>query len=200
MTRKRCLSVFLTFLSLLLLLCQGRAQSPPVTSLAEEPPKCDLASLPSDIQTPIKRDFASWRVQEAQLLGDRARKTLESKKPQSCPGIAIGLFQNSATPSFAVLLVSADHPDAGYKFIVFNRPEGKPLYEAVEIEHSDVPGASNYFVRKVVLTDFLTEEAKKKFNSQAPEGILLVNSAEQKHEAAVYFFSNGSYRHEPADY
>ena len=200
MTRKRSLSMLLALLTFLPLTEQAHAQSPPAPPVGDEPPKCGLASLPSDIQTPIKRDFASWRIQEAQLLSEHARKAWASTNPQACPGIMVGLFQNSVTPSYAVLLVSPHHPDSGYKLIVYNRPEGKPLYEAVEIEHSDDPGASNYFIRKVVLTDFFNEEVKKKFNAQSPEGILLVHSAEQKHEANIYFFSNGSYRHEPVDH
>ncbi len=199
MFRTRSLSVLLSLLGVLLFSNPACSQAPPPPPVGDLPPKCGLASLPSDIQTPIKRDFASWRIQEAPLLSESAMKTLASMNPQACPGIVVGLFQNSVTPSYAVLLVSADHPDAGYKLMVFNRPEGKPLYEAAEIEHSSDPGGSNYFIRKVVLTDFFKEDAKKKYNAQAPEGILLIDSAEQKHEAAVYFFSNGSYRHEPAD-
>jgi len=199
MTRTISLSVLLPLLSLLLFNGQARSQSPPAPPVGDEPPKCGLAALPSDIQTPIKRDFASWRIQEAQLLSEYARKTWASKNPQACPGIMVGLFQNSVTPSYAVLLVSPDHPDSGYKLIVYNRPEGKPLYEAAEIEHSDDPGASNYFIRKVVLADVFNDEAKKKYNAQSPEGILLINSAEQKREAAVYFLSNNAWRHEPVD-
>ena len=199
MTRTRSLSVLLPLLGALLLNHPARSQAPPPPPIADLPPKCGLASLPSDIQTPIRRDFASWKIQEASLLSESATKTLASKNPQACPGIVVGLFEDSANPSYAVLLVSADHPDSGYRLMVFNRPEGKPLYEPVEIEHSSEPGSSNYFIHKVVLTDFLNEEAKKKYSAQAPEGILLIDSAEQKYKAAVYFFSNGSYRHEPVD-
>lgn len=199
MTRTASLSIILPLLGLLLRNHPERAQSPPATPLADEPPKCDLASLPSDIQTPIKRDFASWRIQEPQLLSEYARKTWASKNPRACPGIVVGLFQNSVTPSYAVLLVSPDHPDSGYRLIIFSRPEGKPLYAAAEIEHSGDPDSSKYFIRKVVLTDFFSEEAKKKYNVQAPEGILLIDSAEQEYEAGLYFLSNGTYRHEPVD-
>jgi hypothetical protein len=197
MTRERSLSLLSLLMNLLLLNGPVRAQSPPATQLVEEPLKCTLDSLPTDIQTPIKRDFSSWRIQEAQLLSPHARKTLESKNPQACPGIALGLFRDSTTPSYALLLVSPDDPDAGYKLIAFSRPEGKPLYEPSEIEHSNDPGSSNYFIGKVVLSDIFGEQSKKKYKAQAPEGILLVDSAEQKHEANVYFLSDNAWRREP---
>jgi hypothetical protein len=198
MTQKAWLFLLVVLMSLLPFRAQGRSQSPPASPLAQEPLKCSLDSLPSDIQNPLKKDFASWRIQEAETLSERARKTWEARNPKSCPGIAMGLFQGSTTPSYGILLVSTDHPDAGYKLIVFSRPEGKPLYEAFEIGHSNDPGASNYFIGKVVLSDIFGEESKKKYNAQAPEGILMVDSAEQEYKADVYFLSNHAWRREPA--
>jgi hypothetical protein len=191
--------VLFSLLSSLLLSDYASSQSPPASPLAQEPPKCGLDSLPSDIQNPLGKDFASWRIQEAKLLSEHARKTWEAKIPQSCPGIAVGLFQDSTTPSYAILLVSTDHPGAGYKLIVFSRPEGKPLYEAFEIEHSNDRGATNDYIRKVVLGDIFGEESKKKYNAQAPEGILMIDSAEQEYKADLYFLSNNAWRHEPVD-
>jgi hypothetical protein len=196
-TRTPSLYLLLSLLSSLLLSDYASSQSPPASPLAQEPPKCGLDSLPSDIQSPLRKDFASWRIQEAKLLSEHARKTWEAKSTRSCPGIAAGLFQDSTTPSYAILLVSTDHPDAGYKLIVFSRPEGKPLYESFEIEQSNDRGATNYFIRKVVLSDILGEESKKKYDAQSPEGILMIDSAAQEYEADLYFLSNNAWRHAP---
>jgi hypothetical protein len=178
---------------------QVGSTSPLLARTAEEPDPCNVGSLPADIQNHLKGDFASWKIQDAETLSEQARKTWAGKKPSACPGIAVGLFQASKTCSYAVLLVPVDHPDAGYKFLVFRRKSGQPSYEPIVVEQSDDHGASSYFIRKVGIGTLFNEESKKRFQVQAPEAILMVDSAEKEYEADVYFWSNGRFRHEPVD-
>jgi hypothetical protein len=161
---------------------------------------CKLSLLPSEIQTRLKQDFDAWKIQETEDLSEPARKTRAGKKPPACPGIAVGLFEGTATPSYAVLLVPADHPDTGYRFLVLSRKAGQPSYGLTVVEKSDDHGASNYFIRKVAVTEFFSGESKKKFQVQATEAILMVDSAAQEYEADIYFWSNGRYRQEPVDF
>jgi hypothetical protein len=179
---------------------QVSSQLPPAIKPTADPEKCDVNSLPSDIRDPIKRDYASWRIQEAPLLSEDAKKTWNSKQLQGCPGIATGLFQNSTLPSYAVLLVPANRPDAAYKFVVFSRTEDKPFYEPFEVAHSEDPGASNHFIRKAVLSDVFSEESKKKYQTLAPEGVLMVDSAKNEYQADIHFWSSNGWRHEPVDH
>jgi hypothetical protein len=169
------------------------------TRTAEGPPLCNLASVPSDIQSRLKADFGSWKIQEPENLSEYTRKTWAGKKPPACPGIAAGLFQSAKTPSYAVLLVPIDHPDAGYRFLVFSRKTGQQSYETTVVEKSDDHGASNYFIRKVPISKFFGEESKRKFQVQATEGIVMTDSAEQEYEADIYFWSNARFRQEPVD-
>jgi hypothetical protein len=60
-------------------------------------------------------------------------------------------------------------------------------------------GASNYFIRKVAVSRFFNEESKKKFQLQATEAILMVDSAEQEYEADLYFWSDGRFQQQPVD-
>ncbi len=60
-------------------------------------------------------------------------------------------------------------------------------------------GASNYFIRKVLISRFFSAESKRKFQVQVTEAILMVDSAEQEYEADIYFWSNGRFRREPVD-
>jgi len=47
----------------------GQAGSaPPLARPAGESTACNLGSLPSDIQSHLKGDFGSWKVQEAETL------------------------------------------------------------------------------------------------------------------------------------
>ncbi|SRR6266404_40765 len=179
----------------------GQAGSPsPVPARAtEEPAPCKVGSLPSDIQSHLKGNFGTWKVQEAKTVSEHARKTWEGKKPTACPGIAVGLFQNVKAPSYAVLLVPVDHPDAGYRFLVFSRKTGQSSYEATVVEQSDENGASNYFIRKVPISKFFNEESKRKFEIQVTDAILMVDSAEQEYEADIYFWSKGRFQQQPVD-
>jgi hypothetical protein len=182
-----------------LALGQTGSQSPVPPKTTGGPVACNLGSLPSDIQDRLKADFGSWKIQEPQSLSEHARKTWEGKKPPACPGIAVGLFQSAKTPSYAVLLVPVDRPDAGYRFLVFSRKAGQPSVEATVVEQSDDHGASNYFIRKAPISRFFNEESKRKFQVQATDVILMVDSAEQEYEADIYFWLNGRFQQQPVD-
>jgi hypothetical protein len=164
-----------------------------------EPPSCKLGSLPSDIQNSLKHNFGSWKVQELENLSDYTRETWAGKKLPACPGIAVGLFNSAKTPSYALLLVPKRSPDAGYRFLVFSRNTEQSFYEATVVEQSDDHGASNYFIRRISIGKFFDEKSKRKFQVQATDGIVMTDSAEKEYGADVYFWSNGSYRHEPID-
>jgi hypothetical protein len=166
---------------------------------AEGPVPCNFDSLPSDIQNRLKGELATWKVQEPENLSEYSRKTWAGKKPPGCPGIAVGLFQNAKAPSYAVLLVPVGHLDIGFRLVVFSRKVGLSSYEATVVERSNDHGASNYFIRKVPISRFFSEESKRKFQVQATEAILMVDSAEQEYEADIYFWSNGRFRREPVD-
>src|SRR5260370_3047400 len=139
-------------------------------------------------------------MQEPKNLGENARKTWAGRKPLACPGIAVGLFQNAKRASYAVLLVPVDHPDAAYRFLTFSRKAGESSYEPTAVEQFDEHGASNYFIRKVRISDFFDAQSQKKFQVQATEAIEMIDSAEQEYGAAVYFWSNGHFRQEPVEY
>jgi hypothetical protein len=177
----------------------GQAGSLGLAKAAEEPASCNPVSLPSDIQSRLKKDFGLWKIQESENLSENARKTSAGRKPPACPGIAMGLFQDAKTSSYAVLLVPVSQPNAGYRFLVFSRKTGELSYEPTVIEQFDDHGSSNYFIRKVSISDFFDAESKKKFQVQATEGIEMIDSAENEYGAEIYFWSNGHFRREPVD-
>lgn len=179
----------------------GQTGSPPPVpaGAAEGPALCNLGSLPSDIQNRLKTEYGSWKVQEPENLSEYTRKTWAGKKPPGCPGIAVGLFQSAKTPSYALLLVPIDHTDAGYRFLVFSRKTGQPSYETTVVEKSDDHRASSYFIRKVPISSYFSEESKRKFQAQGRDCIETVDSAEQEYEADIYFWSNGHFRRQPVD-
>jgi hypothetical protein len=163
-----------------------------------EPRLCDR--LPVEVQNRIKADFGGWKVQEPENLSQQARSSWAVKKSPSCPGIAMGFFRSQKQTSYAVLLVPSDHPDTAYTFVVFNPQPDNLAYEELVVEKSDHQGASNFFVQTVPVAKFFDEASKKKFQVQATEAVLMVDSAENEYEADIYFWSNGKFRQEWVDY
>jgi hypothetical protein len=161
---------------------------------------CNPSTLPSDITKHIKNEFGSWKIQEPTDLSPRAHERWEAEKPLECPGIAAGRFENANRLSYAVLLVPAGPGDAGYRFLIFSRKSSQPSYEVKVVEQWDRGGAANYFIHRVRISKFFDAQSRKRFQAQTIEGILLADSAEKEYEIDVYFWSNGSYKHEPLDY
>ena len=160
---------------------------------------CETRQLPSDIQSRLSKDFANWMVQSPENLSQQAKSSWAAGKNLGCPGIATGFFRNSSQSSVALLLVPSEHPDAAYRFVVFN-PQSGSGFEELVVEKSDVHGASNFYIQKASVSKFFNEASKKKFRVQAAELVLMVDSAENEYEADVYFWSNGLFRQQWVDY
>jgi hypothetical protein len=161
---------------------------------------CNSSALPSDITKHIKNEFSSWKIQEPTDLSPRARGRWEAEKPLECPGIAAGRFEGANRLSYAVLLVPVGHADGGYRFLIFSRKSSQPSYEVTVVEQWDGGGAANYFIHRVRISKFFDAQSRKRFQAQTIEGILFADSAEKEYEIDVYFWSNGSYKHEWVDY
>jgi hypothetical protein len=190
--------LILLFIECLSLGAQAQIPTKP-TKLAERPP-CNLESLPLDIQTHLKNDFGSWRVQQPTDLSALAHERWEGEKPLACPGIAVGQFDNAKTPSYAILLVPREQPDGGYKFLVFSANAVQPSYQMRIIEQSSEGGASIFFIHSVRVSRLFDEASRKKFKVQTNDCILFVGSGEKGYEADVYFWATDRYQHEPVDY
>ena len=81
-----------------------QGSSPPATAKPSEGHVlCKPGSLPTDIQNHLKGEFGSWKVQEPAELSPHAHERWESEKPLACPGIAVGKFENAATPYLSLV-------------------------------------------------------------------------------------------------
>jgi hypothetical protein len=161
---------------------------------------CKVEILPPYVQSRLKAEFGSWKPQEPADLTTLAHERWESEKPLACPGIAVGQFEKGEKQSYAVLLVPRAHADAGYRFLVFTPRASQPDYDVKFVEQSDSGGASYYFIHTVRVSKLFDEVSRRKFNVQSSDCILLVGSGEEGYEADVYFWTSGSYQHQPVDY
>ena len=159
---------------------------------------CKAEILPVTVQDRLKQEFSSWTIQKPLGLSLNARKRWDSEKPVQCPGIAAGRFENTKSFSYAVLLVAQDHADAGYKLLVFSPKPGQP-YE-MRVLDSGENESPNFFIHTVPMSKFFDNESRRKFQAYTSYGILFVDAAEQEYEVDVYFWANGTYRHQPIDY
>jgi hypothetical protein len=167
--------------------------------------------LPSDIQLQIKQAFDAWEIKEpwgVQEPGDlsaTAHERWKSEKPEECPGIAVGQFTGGTTLSYAVLLVSRDHTEPGYKILVYSPKPGDSTYEVTFVEQESHAGAANFFIHRVKISRFFDETSRRKLGIDTSEGILLADAVPKNNEAKdneteVYFWKNGSYHSQPVDY
>jgi hypothetical protein len=156
--------------------------------------------LPTEIQSQLSRDFESWKVQSPETLSRRAKSSWAARQNPACPGFAVGLFRYPSQSSFALLLVPSDHPNAAYRFVVFSPQPAGQGFEEVVVEKSDMDGASNFYIQNVSVSKFFNEASKKKFQVEAAEAVLMVDSAENEYEADVYFWSSGQFRQQWVDY
>ena len=143
-----------------------------------EPRLCDTHKLPNEIQSQLSRDFTNWKVQSPENLSQQAKSSWSGRKNPACPGIATGFFRQPSQSSFALLLVPSDHPDAAYRIVVFNPQPASSDFEELVVETSDMHGASNFYVQKVAVSTFFDDRSQKKFEIQAADAILMVDSAE----------------------
>ena len=168
---------------------------------SEKTSLCKLESLPSDLQDRLRVKFGSWKVQEAADLSAHARKRWEAEKPLECPGIVVGKFKNTNDPTYAILLVSRDHSVSGYKFLIFSPKADQNIYEMIMIEQSnDNAVAVDLFLHTEKISKFFSETWRKKLQVQTDVGILFACAGDEEYETDLYFWSNGSFRHEWIDY
>jgi len=140
-------------------------------------------------------------IQRPSNLTPSGRRGWEYKKywkPNECPGIAVGSFEESR-PSYAILLVQSDQSDRGYRLLVF-RPQVSGKYRPTTLESSDRPGAKDTFIRSVHISVFFDSRSLRQFKPVGRDGILIVESGVSQYGADVFFRTASGYQREPVEY
>jgi hypothetical protein len=164
---------------------------------SEESDLCKIGTLPAAIQSLIAQKFPSWRVQERNDLSASSRGRWAEKKPEACPGIAIGKFKGPEN-AYAILLVPTMHPDAGYRFLVFSR-NGDGSYVETLVESWDHGGAMNFFVRAVPIKKYFNAAWRKQVHASAEDGIFFADAGTKEYEVDVYYWSDEKFHHQWID-
>ena len=90
-------------LSLMFLLVSGLIFGQKSACASEGQNLCNVGSLPQDIQSRLKEEYGSWKVQEPADLSKHAHERWESEKPLGCPGIAMGHFESGGWGRLLIL-------------------------------------------------------------------------------------------------
>jgi hypothetical protein len=93
---------------------------------------CDGSDLPAPIQALLKDKFPSLRPKQLSDMSDDDQQLWKKVKGKSsdCPGIATGHFEIKDQLAYAILLVSKQEPNAGYKLVVFTKDANGDSYSA----------------------------------------------------------------------
>lgn len=170
------------------------------TRVSQEGALCKPDVLPRVLGEQLKSEFASWRILEASDLNRHVAQRWNAEKPLRSPGLAVGQFDGTTEPSYAILLVSKASPKTSYKVLIFTQKPSQTSYESQVLDQSDDGGADSQFIRSVEIKAFFDEDSKKKFKVNAREALLVVFASEREYQADVFFRTDKRYQREPVDY
>jgi hypothetical protein len=157
---------------------------------------CRLDSLPQDVRGSLTRNFAAWKVQEPANLSVRARTRWGEERPLTCPGIAVGHFQDPKSASYAVLLVPINRVSDAYKLLIYTVQSGQ-FYGFKAVAQSET-GGSEVFVSSVPTVRFFEATSKWVSRSRVSEAVMLVDSAAT--QAFLYIWGDMSYERTQVNY
>ena len=157
---------------------------------------CRTDALPQDIRGSLSRNFSSWKVQEPTDLSLRARTRWGAERPLTCPGIAAGHFQDPKSPSYALLLIPANHVSNAFKLLIYTQQAG-PYFGFKAVGQEDM-GASDVFIAAVPTGRFFDSSSKWAAHSKVTESVMLVDSAATA--SFVYVWSDASYERTQVNY
>ena len=158
---------------------------------------CRTDSLPQDIRGSLSRNFSAWKVQEPTDLSIRARTRWGEERPLTCPGIAAGHFQDPKSPSYALLLIPANHASDAYKVLIYTALSGQQYYGFKAVGQGDT-GGGDVFVESVPTERFFDATSKWVAHSKVSDAVMLVDSAAT--QAFLYVWSDMSYERAQVNY
>ena len=110
------------------------------TSNAQEVSRdfCDKTTLPLPVQSVLQKKYSDWRILNLNDLKEYQDEKEKQVQRKTCPGIAVGHFQNKLTLSYGLILISQRPNISSYQFIVIG-PNSKGLYQDHLLEKIDYP-------------------------------------------------------------
>jgi len=149
---------------------------------------CRADELPQDIRGSLSRNFSAWKIQEPADLNVAARTRWGAERPLTCPGIAIGRFQDPKNASYALLIIPVDHARGDFRLLIYSRASAQ-FYGFKTVAESP-SGGSDLFISAVPTV--------QSAHPKVPEAVMLVDSAAT--QAFLYVWSDLNYEREQINY
>jgi hypothetical protein len=148
----------------------------------------------------LTRRFGEWKVQEPADLSASARDKWAADSASSCPGIAVGRFQNDKDTAYALLLIPLDRSDPECALIIFTQQAGgRGIYGYKLVERAETGGIDT-FVLSTTTSKYLQGDSIWKSHSRPRDSVLVVNAGAKGPEAYVYYWTNDTYLRQQVSY
>lgn len=118
----------------------------PISELAQES-RVFSTALPPALLDQMRVKFRGWRPEQISDLGTDDHKLWREAHPKECPGVAVGHFKNSATVSYALLLLRESNPTGGYKLLIATK-NSRDTYEFDLLDHNDTQRAAGMVISR----------------------------------------------------
>lgn len=151
---------------------------------------CAMEKLPIGVQQMLNSRYPDLRPKTVSDLEGYDRKLWLSSHPHSCPGIALGSFEQPHQRAYAVLLVPKSATQEQYKVVVIAEPQSSSEYQVKLLEQGTSTANSGLVISRVPPGEQTGFDESESVNLKL-DGI----NVEWLEKASVlYYYSNGSYR------
>lgn len=151
---------------------------------------CAAATLPTGVQQLLQRNYSDWRPKTMADLESDDQKLWISTNPHSCPGIAIGHFEQPNQIAYALLLVPKSDAKSGYALVVAARTTAANDYQLKVLDHANGPTDSGLVISKQPPGKYSGFDDPKSVNLKL-NGL---NLQWLEKASVLYFYSNGEYQ------
>jgi len=160
----------------------------PISAAAADP--CDKMPLPATVRHLLRDKYPEWRPKQMSDLDQDDKEIWSGENLGSCPGIAVGHFEDPAQLAYAVLMVPTSDRARGYKVVMVAETKGSDGYELKLLDHADAPACSCLVISKA--------NPGKYSGFDDPKSVRLkldgINVEWLEKSSVLYFYSNGKYQ------
>ncbi|HUK48802.1 MAG TPA: hypothetical protein VLW06_14460 [Terriglobales bacterium] len=156
---------------------------------AKTPDPCATVALPAKVRQLLHDKYRDWRPKTTTDLDEDDQRTYFQEYPHSCPGIAIGHFEEPDQRSYAIFLVPKTGVENRYKIVVFAQGEGSAEYHVSILDHGPSTPNSGVVISKV-LPGKQTGFDETKSVALKLDG---VNVEWLEKSSVLYYYSRGKY-------
>lgn len=158
--------------------------------LAQKPDLCGLGSLPTGVQELLNSKYHDLRPKTLSDLAEDDQKLWLASNPHSCPGVAVGGFEERSHRGYAILLVPKSGADGEYKLVVVAQHEASAEYHVSLLTHGSNTPNSGLVISRVPPGKQTGFDESKSVTLRR-DGI---NLEWLEKGSLLYYYSGGSYR------